>query len=78
LDDVRCGAFMFAQLGLAALVVLVGVETFALSAAILWSLAALADLGAAVEDGALIIAGVLGVAAGYAMARLAIKSRESK
>lgn len=68
---------MLAKLGLAALVILVGSETFALSAAVLWPLAALSHLGAAVQNGALILSGLLGVVAGVAIFRMATANRDS-
>lgn len=69
---------MLAKLGLAALVILVTSEAFALSAAVLWPLAAFAHLGVATQNGALIFSGLLGAAAGAAIFRLATVRREGE
>lgn len=57
--------------GLVSLGVLVGVETFAFAAAVLWPIAAGARAGRSVETAALVASGLLGVWAAAAIMRRA-------
>lgn len=65
---------MLEKLGALALMVLVGAETFAMAAAILWSAAAIAGLGADGRTAALVLAGLLGVGAAIWIGRRAARS----
>lgn len=66
---------MIAKLGLAALVVLVGSETFVVTGAMLWPIVALSHLGSAVQTGAIIAAAVAGLAAGVWIAMHAARAK---
>lgn len=53
------------QYEILALMVLIGAEAFAMSLAILWSLAAIMELGKGSLAGAVVASGVLGLGAAY-------------
>ncbi|MGE0407914.1 MAG: hypothetical protein AB7P23_01480 [Amphiplicatus sp.] len=55
---------MLARLGVVALVVLLGSETFVMSGAVLWPIAALLHLGTSAQIGALALAALMGAGAG--------------
>lgn len=65
---------MLAKVGALALSVLVGAETFAMAAAILWPLAAITGLGVDGRTAALVVAGLLGAGAAIWIGRRAARS----
>ncbi|WP_425409723.1 hypothetical protein [Hyphococcus sp.] len=65
---------MIEKLGLAALVVLIASETFAVSEAILWSLASMLHLGGSFA--VLVVSLLLGSAAGFGIFKLARASAQ--
>jgi hypothetical protein len=71
---------MLAKVGALSLIVLVGAEAFVMSAAVLLSAAALAHLGSDARFYALVLSGLLGVAAavwmGVTAARTATKAQQ--
>jgi len=67
---------MIEKLGLAALVVLVASETFAVSEAILWSAAYAFHLGAAATVVTLVVSGILGAGAGFGIFRISQMAKD--
>lgn len=68
---------MLAKIGFAALVVLVGAESFVGAAAIFWPLTALAHLGRPFEIAAFGLAGIVGVAMAVWMGAVAIRAEKA-
>ncbi|GJL92089.1 hypothetical protein [Hyphococcus sp.] len=56
---------MLNAIAIGALVVLVGVESFAFSGAVLWALSEFMHLGKLVEEGAIGLAALIGLCAGF-------------
>ena len=69
---------MFEKLGLAALVILIATETFAVSEAVLWSVTAALHLGAAAAMGALAASALFGAGAGFGIFQLSRASEKSE
>jgi hypothetical protein len=67
---------MWKAVGLAALVVLVGVESFAFSGAVLWALSEFLHLGKLVEEGAVGLAALIGLLSGYWIFKSALANQE--
>lgn len=68
---------MIEKIGLAALVILIATETFAVSEAVLWSLTAALHMGAAAATGALAASVIFGAGAGFGIFRLSRASERT-
>ncbi len=69
---------MIEKLGLAALVILIASETFAVSEAVLWSTAYAFHLGAAATAATLVASVILGAGAGFGIFRLSQIAKHSE
>ncbi|WDI30229.1 hypothetical protein PUV54_09675 [Hyphococcus flavus] len=69
---------MLEKIGLAALVILIASETFAVSEAVLWSTVYAFHWGAAAGTAALVISIALGASAGFGIFRLSQIAKQSE